>query len=146
MSNDIGDIHEFYPNDENNSTPISASSLPKKKEEDFPIIIDRKTYKRYGNEYPLESYNNGVSRLKYQEDYNKIKQEFKNNNNIDKDDEKNPILRKFKKTTKGPLFIATKFHGGKIKKSKKTKRKSLKKRRKTKRKSLKNVEKQEDVN
>ena len=94
-------------------------------------------YKRYGNEYPLESYNNGVSRLKYQEDYNKIKQEFKNNNNIDKDDEKNPILRKFKKTTKGPLFIATKFHGGKIKKSKKTKRKSLKKRRKTKRKSLK---------
>ena len=135
MSNDIGDIHEFYPNDENNSTPISASLLSKKN--DCPTIINGEIYKRYGNEYPLESYNNGVSRLKYQEDYNKIKQEFKNNNNIDKDDEKNPILRKFKKTTKGPLFIATKFHGGKIKKSKKTKRKSLKKRRKTKRKSLK---------
>ena len=39
MSNDIGDIHEFYPNDENNSTPISASLLSKKN--DCPTIINR---------------------------------------------------------------------------------------------------------
>lgn len=146
--NDI-DINDVYGNNSAvNPMNNPMNTLSKTKENDYPIIIDGKRYQIYGEEYPLESYKSGVSRLKNQDDYDEIKKKFKKNNNIDelatKEAEKNPRLIEFKRRTKGPLdgkltklFKPTNNVVGGRRKSKKTKRKSLKKRRKTKRKSLK---------
>lgn len=145
------DISNVYKNNNSTINPTNnpMNTLSKTKENDYPIIIDGKRYQIYGEEYPLESYKSGVSRLKNQDDYDEIKKKFKKNNNIDelatKEAEKNPRLIEFKRRTKGPLDGELKklFNNNKNdvvggrRKSKKTKRKSLKKRRKTKRKSLK---------
>lgn len=126
--NNIGDVSDVYNN--NNPTVKSTNNPMISEKTTYPEYVkaDKKRYLLYNNKrYHVESHNGKVSRLN-RENYDDLKTDFKNTNNITND--KDPRLKNFQNYTKGPLF------GGR-RKSKKTKRKSLKKRRKTKRKSLK---------